>query len=249
MGYHICTTPGPHWFTARSFIRASINELLSIIQAPPAPSIRALIHLQKIRIDLARGLVFMAGQLPKSGSIHDLLSLAAKVLETSHPTWSGRLAALAQPSFAVSYGGTGQYGVPNYELVRGAERESATAGLGPLFQVAFAERITHGKHLQALALEMLCEIYLAESAYDINYYSFWEAKEITEILEHCLRHGLFADEASALSACDGDLDALSYLPAVRQLGKSLNRESWTENHAQEWWRFSELDSLWHGCSD
>ncbi len=249
MGYATSETPGPRWFAARSFVLEPIKSLLSSIKNPPSPSIHALIHLQKIRLDLARGIVLMAGRVPVSGNIYELLHLAAKAHEKSNPSMAERLTALAAPGFKVSYGGTGQYSVPNYDLVRGNERERATGDLGPLFHAAFAERIEHGKALKEIAVESLCEIYLSESAYDHNYYSHWEAKKPCDILETCIAYGVFPDEQAALSACDGDLDNLRSLEVVKALGERLNREYWAEIHEEQWYAFNELDAMFHGCSD
>ncbi len=250
MGYDVCTTPGPRWFAARSFLREPLQDLAATIQSPPAPSMLALIRLQKLRLDLSRGVLLMTGHVPESGSIHEMLCLAAKAVETSHPAWALRLAALASSGFAVSYSGSGQYGVPNYMLMRGAETERAIGQLGPLFQAAYAERIVHAEKLRALAFEMLREIYLQERARDIDYYSYWEAKEDPEmILKDCLDRGVFVDRTAALAECEGDLSKLRKLPAVWRLGRILSREVWADEHDCTWASFDEVDTMWHGCSD
>ena len=138
-------------------------------------------------------------------------------------------------------------------MVRGkdpdCEREHATRELGPLFHAAFAERIAHAEALKELALEMLGKIYLEELAYDIDYYSYWDGKDPIMTLKTCLENGLFADEAAALVACEGNLDNLDQLDLVRALGRRLNREIWLEQHHNQWHRFNEEETMYQGCSD
>ncbi len=249
MGYAICTTPGPRWFTARALVLQPLKDLESIQKTSPKPDIHHLIRLQKLRLDLARGILLIAGKVPLSGDIYELLRLAADAHPEGFNEWPTRLRLLSGTNFEVHYSGSGQYGVPNYHLRRGSEEESSTKGLGPLFHIAYEERLTHARELRDIALEMLCEIYLSERSFDINYYSYWETMKDDQVLAECLANNLFPDEASGLAACDGDLYNLRKLSIVRDLGERLNLECWMDEHDQDWARFDECEALWNGCSD
>jgi len=104
---------------------------------------RDLCALYKIRLDFARGILLMAGHRSETGNIYKNLQKAAEVMSSMDAAVAGKVLELSAPKFSVSYGGSGQYGVPNYELIRGTESESATQTLGPLLQAAYAERHAH----------------------------------------------------------------------------------------------------------
>lgn len=249
MGYHICDTPGPRWFAARAYLVDSFKSIKALPPVGAAKSIKDLCYLYQIRLGFARGILLIAGHRADSGNIYINLQRAAAALLTSDADLAGKVQALSVPQFSVSYDGSGQYGVPNYVLQRGAESESATQKLGPLFQSAYAERLAHAGQLRQISREMLFTLYWRESSYNLTYYSHWESLDAEAILETAIRHGVFTDRVDALISCEGALDQLEYLDVIIQLGKKLQKEGWRDYHDSQLAEFDELDAIWHGHSD
>lgn len=250
MGYDSCPTPGPRWFAIQPTMLEARRTYKTLDETPP-DDIRKLSELFVFRLQVARAMVLIVGEVPQKGSICGLLRQASEAPRCQKYEKRPILLALSEHTFQVHYSGTGQYGVANYTFVCGDQRECGTDGPGELYRKAYRERLAFARVLWRHAVEMYFHLYWAESNRDLTYYGYWERcyKDPDELYGTAVKHGLFPSVEAARAACGNDPGEFRRLPQVDALGDRLLKQAWEQIHDEAWADFREADSVWHGHSD
>ena len=248
MGYDICIAHGAKWFAIQPTMLSADKAYRALAKEPA--SVRDLCSVYGTRLKIARAIALMVSLVPVSGDINDILLKASLSPAARDLGYDKALAKLAAPDFAVAYSGSGQYGVPNYIFEHGDFNESATEPNGRFFKLAYLERAEHAANLWRIAQAIFFLIYWRERHSDLTYYGYWERKDPDKVVAALISQGVFASRDEAAAACPGgDLDEISCVPAVRELGARLQREGWREYFDANWAEFEETDAIWHGHSN
>ena len=248
VGYDSCITPGAKWFGHQPFLKEAHAALRALPGEPQG--VRSLCQLYGFRLLTARTIVLIGGNAPRSGDVRDLLRQAAEQEFWVKLDFAPHLLALANKEFEVSYGGTGQYGVPNFTLTSVDISIYATSSeSAPLIKRAYLERADHALTAWRTAITGSFAVYWAERWRDLTYDSYWEGKEEDEVADIVISHGLFENREAVDAVAREDFDNLYSMPAVRKLGRELQQMHWKKYFESNWRDFNESDAIWHGCSD
>jgi hypothetical protein len=252
MGYDPNDSPPRRWFAGRAYLEKA-KQCVDAKAGPPAICFRDLIDLFEAKLNVLRG--FRAAFLLAPDNNKTLGTMLEELKPQMTDPGFRKLAAVFQTKYKVSYGGTGQYNVPNFDLVdRGTqERAAATQPSSPVFErllrQAFDERLTHLQVLFACAIELFFEeIYCKDKRYDMF------SGGITEWMDDRAAYAMIARRGLADSPEDAARKYPNYGDGTdEQITRMFNDyvidEYRIRHDAHFFWHSLESDSIFHGVSD
>ena len=250
MGYATNDNPPRTWFAGRLFLEEARRCIAR--RKPDAPlEYGFLIDLCEAKINLLRGIRAALGMAPDCGRcIEDMVvGMKERIPEVDYQ----KLYDLALAEMSTSFGGSGQYGVPNY-TIRDKKTDasgSATSPNSPLFQKllkqAYDERICNLKDMFSLLEKLFFDlVYVPGKKSDMFYYHPIESMTEEDFLEYVVDHGFAANLEEARQKYPNQ-----YSYEDKALDECFRQDTlrfYREIHDDQFWTFTERSSIAHGFS-
>lgn len=245
MGYDTCLEPTPRLFAGLPHLTAARTSLLETASSE-TPCLRDFGLLYHARLELQRAVRAVAGRplvdLPGSTS-------PGCVPKTLPVALVRDLTAVWHRQFRVCYGGSNQYGVPNYTFRKGDQSATLTGDGDPLIILeAFHERLSAGREMFGLVLRLFGELYLEEKSHDLFYYGYFEGWDADEIFAAMERNGIVQSAAEASERFGGDPWMAQEDPEIAKAVHELHRRYWLDYHEESIWSFDEVAAICFGHS-
>ncbi len=251
MGYDTNTNPPPIWFAGRVFMLEA-RKCLARKKAEDPLWFYHLADLYEARINVIRAMRAALGCPPVPASKQQ--GQAEDISSRMSPAGYSKLTAALATNFKTRFGGTGQYGVPNYTITnkKTGEQADATNASSPLFQslleLAYTERLAHFKILARCVRDLFFEeVYLPNKQYDMFYYHLAENMSDEEFHDYVIRKGFAATRAEAAEKFPD-----RYGPKDSPLQQCFRNDTiahYKQVHDESFFSFEETASIRHAFSD
>jgi hypothetical protein len=255
MGYDINTAPPRPWFCGHVYLKEA-KRLLDGLSASH-PSVHDVTACIAARINVMRGIRVAVKLIPEDYAANDIIwtDLDTRI----GPERYEALRRVYQSPFRYDISGTGQYGVPNFDIVdRQVPRDqrklisTTTNDANSLLAFVVQERIQSVRSLLSIAIDIFFwDSYVPEKQYDIHYYDIRENLDRSELLEKIVEFGFAEDEEDAEAQWGEAIDDDSYT-----LGEELdaafrrwNEETFYEIVNDDFWGWTEDQAIYHHFSD
>ena len=255
MGYDINTAPTRPWFCGHVYLKEAKRclEELSAVK----PSVHQVTVCMAARLNIMRGIRVAMKLLPEDYGAEDIIwtGLDACIGPDRYET----LRRIYESPFRYGISGTGQYGVPNFDVVdrevpRDKRKRLSTTSnaANPLLVLLVQERIQSVQALLKIAIDIFFwDSYVPEKQSDIHYYDIRENLDKSEILEKIVEFGFAEDEEDAEAQWGEAIENDSY-----SLGEELdtafrrwNEETFYEIVNDDFWGWTEDQAIYHHFSD
>lgn len=253
MGYDTNIAPPRPWFCGRVYLK----EAKTLIDSIPSKgrTVRDVATCLAARLNIMRGIRVALQLASEDYSAKDVLW--AGLEERIEPDRAQSLKCAYRPNFRYHIGGTGQYGVPNFQIVdnQHSEHESVSATsseAADLISALVDERIAAANRLMAQAIEIFSwDVFVPEKQDDIHYYDIREGMDDENILEAIVDFGFAATIEDARNRW-GDRIAADNLDLGEEVDlafRKWNEESWVDMVNDDFWGWEENLSIYHSFSD
>lgn len=250
MGYQINDNPPRRWFAGRVFLEKAKAIADAAVARDPV-GLRDLMGLSEGLLNTLRGVraAFRLAPDP-GGSYSKLVDELATVM-----TGGGfrRFSQLFQRPMEVTYAGSGQDGVPNYDLkdARDGRYHSATdqrtGEFQDLLRLAHAERLARLNELLRCAMDLFFEeVYLPDRRYDIEYYGPLDYLREDEIYEQIVSGGLARTIEEAREKYPEPHPDPP--PEVMEVLHREHLARFKDIHHSSFWEWREESRMFHGSS-
>lgn len=252
MGYDPNTSPPRRWFAGRTYLEKA-KQCVDAKASTTTICFRDLIDLFEAKLNVLRG--FRAAFLLAPDNNKTLDGMLAELKPQMTEAGFQKLATIFQTKYKVSYGGTGQYSVPNFDLVHREtqERCAATQASSPVFEKllrqAFDERVAHIQILFACAIDLFFEeIYCQDKKRDMFAGIPEDWPEPQEAYRMIARHGLADSPEDAERKYPNYVDGKDE-KITRMFHDYVIAHYRSEHDADFFWKSRETDSIYHGVND
>jgi len=251
MGYDLNDSPPPIWFAGRIFMQEA-RKCLARKKADEPLTFYHLADLFEARINVVRALRAALGLPPEPD--RKQRDQSEDLSSRMSPAGYIKLTAALSSDFKASFGGTGQYGVPNYTIKnkQTGEHADATNAASPLFQsllkLAYAERLAHFQNLSRCVRDLFFEeVYLPNKQYDMFYYHPAENMSNEEFHDYVIRKGFASTRAEAEAKFPDH-----YGPKDSPLQQCFRNDTIAHYklvHDESFFSFEEIHSIRHAFRD
>ena len=254
MGYDTNIAPPRPWFCGHPYLKEAARLIDSV--STDNPSVRTLAVVIAARLNIMRGIRVAVKLKPEDYKAKDILLKGLK--KRIGAERFNQLKSHLHSDFQYSIGGTGQYGVANYDIRDNNNPELSFSLLHPegqaLLPYLIAERLEAVNCLMRDAIDILYwHAYVPEKQYDIHYYDIRDGMGTDEILEMIVEFGFAENETEARSrwgeAVENDERNIDNGGEIDQAFHSWAEERYGEIVNEDFWNWEESEAIYHGFGD